>query len=341
MSRPFLEWTIRNRLAASPAVSIRGEVAAEGLDFDPGRGRVAAVRLADGDRLACELVVDATGRQARSINWLTALGYPEPDVSRVEVDTRYVTQEFRRTDLPRRDWKMAGVIDDPATKRLAMALPIEDDRWLVLFGGLHGEVAPLDDDQRLAYARSLPSPVIADVMEASEPLGPPVTHRFPSSQRRYVERLKRYPLGWVLIGDAIGSFNPIYGQGMTSAALQADALGAALDRSRAVDHSFSRHYCNAAGSVVNVAWSTAVGSDFAYADTTGPKPAGTDLVNRYVNRVIVAAQHDDDVALRFNEVVAMVRKPEALFTPRIVYRVFRAPRRAVGASESASSTTTR
>jgi len=327
MSRPFLEWTVRQRLASHPAVTIRDNSAVEGLDLDPTGGRVVAVRLDDGDPVPCELVVDATGRQARSLSWLAALGYPEPEVSRVEVDTRYLTQELRRTELPHRDWKVAGVIDDPTAKRLAMALPIEGDRWLLLFGGVHGETAPAADDQRLAYARTLPSPVIADVLEASEPLGEPVTHRFPSSQRRHVERLKRFPLGWVLLGDAIGSFNPIYGQGIASAAQQAAALGAVLDRRGSVDRAFGRRYFKAASRVVNTAWSTTAGSDFAYAETTGPKPPGTDLINRYMDRVIVAVQHDDTVALRFSEVVAMVRRPESLMAPRFMLRALRASRR--------------
>lgn len=111
---------------------------------------------------------------------------------------------------------------------------------------------------------------------------------------------------------------------MTSAALEAAALGAALDRSRAVDRAFARRYFKAASRVVNVAWSTAVGSDFAYTETTGPKPPGTDLVNRYLDRVIVAEHHDDTVALRLNEVLAMVRRPESLMAPRFVLRALRA-----------------
>ena len=322
MSRPFLEWTVRTRLAALSNVTILGDTNIAGLELDATGRRVVAARLADG-HLPCDLLVDASGRHAHSLPWLEQLGYPSPDVSRVEIDTRYMTQQLRRSDDPARDWKAAGVIDDPATKRLAMALPIEGDRWLVLFGGVHGETAPADPDERLAYARSLPSPVIADLLAACDPLDEPTTHRFPSSQRRHVERLKRFPLGWVLLGDAIGSFNPIYGQGMTVAAQQATALGEALDRSGRIDRAFARRYFKTASRIVNVAWSTAVGSDFAYDETTGPKPPGTDLINRYMDRVITAAQHNDAIALRFNEVVAMVRRPEALLTPAFAFRVLR------------------
>ncbi len=335
MSRPFLEWTVRTRLAALPAVTILGDTNIVGLELDATGRRVVAARLADG-HLPCDLLVDASGRHAHSLPWLEQLGYASPDVSRVEIDTRYSTQQLRRSEDPARDWKAAGVIDDPATKRLAMALPIEGDRWLVLFGGVHGETAPAHPDDRLAYARSLPSPVIADLLAACDPLDEPTTHRFPSSQRRHVERLKRFPLGWVLLGDAIGSFNPIYGQGMTVAAQQATAVGEALDRSGRIDREFARRYFKAASRIVNVAWSTAVGSDFAYEETTGPKPPGTDLINRYMNRVITAAQHDDTIALRFNEVIAMVRRPEALLTPtfalRVLHRSHRTQQRVAGVS---------
>jgi hypothetical protein len=124
------------------------------------------------------------------------------------------------------------------------------------------------------------------------------------------------------------SFDPIYGQGMTSAAMQAEALGTSLDRSGAVDRRFARRYFKAASKVVAVPWSIAVGGDFAYPDTTGPKPAGTDLLNRYMERINIAAQHDDLVALRFNEVAALVRRPESLLAPRFLLRVRRTAKRA-------------
>jgi 2-polyprenyl-6-methoxyphenol hydroxylase-like FAD-dependent oxidoreductase len=333
MSRPFLERIVRQRVEAIPNVTIRDETAVAGIDLDPAERCVSGVRIDGGTAVACDLVVDATGRQARSLTWLEQHGYAPPATSIVEVDTRYVSRLYRRSDRPQRDWKAAAVINEPGSKRLSIALPIEGDRWIVMFGGLNGESAPTEGDHMLAYARSYEAPVIAQIMEASEPITEPVTHRFPANQRRHVERLRRFPSGWVLLGDAVCSFDPIYGQGMTSAAQQAQALGECLDRSGAPDRAFARRYFKAAGRIVSVPWSIAVGNDFGYDGTTGKKPFGTDLFNRYLSRTAVAAQHDDAVALRLTEVFVLVRRPEALLTPAFAFRVFRAARRGpVGAA---------
>jgi 2-polyprenyl-6-methoxyphenol hydroxylase-like FAD-dependent oxidoreductase len=211
MSRPFLERAVRARVEALPRVTVRDRTAVDGLRMDAAGTRISGVRLDDGSTVACELMVDATGRQARSLAWLAQLGFDTPPTSTVAVDTRYVSQVYRRTQSPGRAWKAAAVIDEPAAKRLAMALPMEGDRWIVLLGGRGGESPPVDEAERLAYARSFPSAVIAELMETSEPLGEPVTHRFPANQRRHVERMRRLPLGWVLLGDAVCSFDPIYG----------------------------------------------------------------------------------------------------------------------------------
>ncbi|MGH8983650.1 MAG: FAD-dependent oxidoreductase [Acidimicrobiia bacterium] len=336
MSRPFLEWTVRQRVAAIPNITVRSHVGVEGLELADDDSRVSGVALDDGTSLLCELLVDATGRQARTLPWVEAAGYPAPELSTVEVDTRYVSRTYRRVASADRDWKAAAIVDDIESKRLVMVLPMEGDRWITLFGGLHGEAAPFDEAERIAYLRTFPSQVVADLLDRAEPLSEPVTHRFPSSQRRHVEKLKRFPLGWIMLGDAVSSFNPIYGQGMTSAAQQAQALGDCLRKHNAIDRRFARRYFKAASKAVAVPWSIATGSDFAYPETTGKKPAGTDLINRYMDRVAIAAQHDDEVSLRFNQVVAMVRRSESLLAPRFVLRVLRTARRGpAGTSSSA------
>ena len=247
----------------------------------------------------------------------------------VNVDTRYVSRTFHRSDLPSRDWSAAAVIGDPATKRLAMALPAEGDRWVVAVAGINGETAPSEDTAMLEYVRGFDSPVIADVITASEPLSEPVIHRFPSNQRRHVEALRRFPLGWVLLGDAVCSYNPIYGQGMTSAAQQAaGARRRARPRRRGRTGPSLATYFRAVGRIVNGPWSIAVGGDFAYPDTEGKKPFATDLLNRYMDRLVKAGQCDDDVVIRFNEVISLVRSPQTLMSPAFALRVLRKARHA-------------
>jgi hypothetical protein len=229
--------------------------------------------------------------------------------------------------------RAGAVIGDPDTQRIVMMLPIEGDRWIINFAGINGEVAPTDEAGLLAFARSMASPVVARIVETSEALSEPETFRFPANQRRHVERMRRLPLGWVMLGDAVCSFDPLYGQGMTSAAQQAVVLGEALDRTGVVDRRFARRYFKAAGRVVKAPWSIAVGGDFAYPGTTGKKPPFTDLLNRYNERVTVAAQHDDEAVIRFNEVLAFLRPPESLLAPRFALRVWRASRNGAAPSE--------
>lgn len=327
MSRPLLEWAVRRRVTDLPNVEIREQTSIEGLLTDTARERVIGVRVGD-DEFDADLVVDATGRAARTLAWVEELGYPTPRTSVVGVDTRYVSRVYRRTDTPSRDWTAAADIGDPTTKRLAMLLPMEGDQWILAIAGINGETAPTDDAGMLEYLRRFDSPVIADIVGGSEPVGEPVTHRFPANQRRHIESLRRFPLGWVLLGDSVCSFNPIYGQGMTAAAQQAGALGSSLDRAGAVNRAFALTYFRAASRIVSTPWSIAVGGDFAYAGATGKKPFGTDLLNHYMDRVIKAGQCDDDVVIRVNEVIALVRSPQSLMSPAFVLRVLRKARQA-------------
>lgn len=121
------------------------------------------------------------------------MGYAEPPTSVVTVDTHYTSRTYRREEQPGRDWKAAAVIGDPDSRRLAFALPWEGDRWVVGLVGINGEVPPTDEADRLSFARSLGSPVVADLMAASRPLDEPTSYRFVANQRRHVERMRRFP----------------------------------------------------------------------------------------------------------------------------------------------------
>ena len=143
----------------------------------------------------------------------------------------------------------------------------------------------------------------------------------PSNRRRRYEDLERFPDGLVVIGDAIASFNPIYGQGMSVAALEALQLHHTLAIDG--DDPLALRFFEQVHQVVDDAWSVAVGSDFQFSETTGPKPVGTDLLNRYIARLNRKAHTDGRLADAFNRVVIMEERPTSLFRPRLVWRVLK------------------
>jgi 2-polyprenyl-6-methoxyphenol hydroxylase-like FAD-dependent oxidoreductase len=326
-SRPMLEHHVRARVAALPNVTLR-HAAAEGALAAPDGGAVAVagVRLAGGEALAADLVVDASGRAARSVRWLEQLGVAPPLLSAVHIDMAYATRILRRDPGDGRDWLVGVVIGDPPRSRMGVAFALEEDRWMVTLAGFHGDHPPTGDQGWADFAWTLPDPVLAELIADCEPLTELLPHRMTASQRRHVERQRRVAGGLVLLGDAVASFNPIYGQGMTSAALQAEALAAALDRCREVGPRFVRTYNRMAGQAVEAPWRLSVGGDFALPRTTGPRPRGTALLSPYMRRVLLAAQRDELVAGRFVEVTNLLRPPASLLAPAVALRALRAPR---------------
>jgi 2-polyprenyl-6-methoxyphenol hydroxylase-like FAD-dependent oxidoreductase len=149
------------------------------------------------------------------------------------------------------------------------------------------------------------------------------SYGFPSNRRRYFERLRQVPGGYVTTGDAVCSFNPIYGQGMTCAALDALALGQTLDKHRDATAAMARDFYRRIARILGTPWRFAAGGDFAFPETQGPKPAGIDLLNGYSRRVQLASKVDPEVRRTFSAVQHLVKSPTALFKPGVVRRVLR------------------
>jgi ketosteroid isomerase-like protein len=160
-----------------------------------------------------------------------------------------------------------------------------------------------------------------EALRSAEPLGAVVHHRVPSNRWRRYDKMPRTPDGLLVIGDAVCSFNPIYGQGMTVAAIEATVLRECLLRG---DRGLARRFFRSSAKTVRVAWQTAAGSDLALPEVEGRRPMSMRISNAFLERVLTAVEVDPVVAGQFMRVTAMVDPPARLFRPSILRRVARA-----------------
>ena len=326
VTRPQLEAVLRARVAALPGVAIRDQVAVSGL---AGRdGVVTGVVLDTGETLEASLVVDCSGRGSRSDRWLGSLGLPPPAQIEVKIGVAYSTRLYRRLPGDLGDWQAALVLPSgPNDWMSAVALPVEGDRWIVGLGGWHMADPPATAAAFQAYAWRLPDLAVADLISRAEPLTDVSVARFPSSRRRLFEKAGRLPGGYVALGDAVCSFNPIYGQGMTCAARAATALGEALDRHHRVpDAAMAHDFYGQVAEINETPWRFAVGGDFAFPATTGPRPRGIRLRNWYSRQITYASQIDPTIYRTATGVQHLVDPPSVLFRPAFAARVIRLAR---------------
>lgn len=328
-SRPFLEHAVRERVRALPNVSILEQIDVRDLAVDASRARVEGVRVRTrGDDaaervIAANLVVDASGRGSRTPAWLAALGYPEPVEELVEVNMAYTTRIFRRRPDDLGGDLLVNSAPTPNLTRASAMLALEGDRWLVTVAGYFGDAPPTDDAGFLEFTRSLPAQEIYEMVRNAEPLTEPVTYRFRANQWRHYERLERFPDGFLVIGDAICSFTPIYGQGMTVAALESLALRDCL--TQGTDRLAQRFFKRAA-KVIAIPWSITVGNDRKLSPATAPRDPFNRALGWYLARFLVAARTDATLAGAFMRVGNLFDPPTALLRPSLALRVLRGGR---------------
>jgi 2-polyprenyl-6-methoxyphenol hydroxylase-like FAD-dependent oxidoreductase len=323
-SRPVLEGHVRRRLLALPNVRAIENCAVRGLVATDGGSAIRGVRVKIGDgaeqNVTADLVVDASGRGSSSPAWLESLGYVRPEEERIEIGIGYTTRVYRRhpTDL---GGKVAVVIAGSEPNwRNGTILYQTEDRWIVSIGGYFGDHAPDDAQMFAAYAGSLPTSDIHDIVAHAEPLSDFVSYRYPANLRRRYERMTRFPRGYLVFGDALCSFNPVYGQGMTVAAQEATLLQACL---RDGDADLARRFFAAAKVAIDTPWDIAVGNDLRHPRVTGPRPPKVRFVNWYIGKLHMAARHDARLAKAFLKVANLEAPPTRLLRPAVVMRVLR------------------
>jgi 2-polyprenyl-6-methoxyphenol hydroxylase-like FAD-dependent oxidoreductase len=328
-TRALLDWAIRTAVLANTAVMIRR---AQALELTGSRHRVTGVRLStpSGDEeLAADFVVDASGRGSRIVTWLDRLGIGDVREKTVDAGLVNATRLYRTPEGAER-FPLTIVQADPylgRPGRSGMMLPIEGDRWMVSLAGTRGGgEPPSDPDAFLQYTLDLPDPIVGRLASGAEPLTDVHVSRSTSNHRRYLEKTRSWPEGLVVLGDALATFNPAYGQGMSVAALGAQVLVRELRRTGLAGPGLARRVQRGAARPVEAAWTMAVSQDVWFPGTRGGSPGLTDrLATAYTRRMIRSATGSYTAASAVWDVMSMTTGPTRLLRPSTVLATLSGP----------------
>jgi 2-polyprenyl-6-methoxyphenol hydroxylase-like FAD-dependent oxidoreductase len=327
-TRPFLEEHVRARLRRIANVTLLDDHDIVDLTTTQDRRRVTGARVVnrrtrDDITLSADLVLDATGRGARTPAWLTALGYERPAEDHVPVHLTYVSQCLRMApDALHEFGFIVGAV--PGRPRGLGLLHAENDTWMFTVFGIAGHGPHPDLISMCEFVEDCAPAHLLAAIRAAEPIGEPTRHGQPSSQWRRYDRMQRFPEGLLVMGDAICSFNPIYGQGMTVAALEALALRNCLSSGT---EDLARRFFRAATVPIRQAWELSANPDLCLPEIEGTPPLLTRLLNVYVDRILTACEYDHIAVDRFIRVTALIDPATRLLRPGMMWRAALANRR--------------
>ncbi|MCB5168933.1 pyridine nucleotide-disulfide oxidoreductase [Streptomyces bambusae] len=331
-SRDLLDWVVRREVLACDHVRMLDGTELLGLDGDAGRVTGVRIRTAAGETatLDAALVVDASGRGSRAPRWLQDLGAGEVREEEVDSGLAYASRIFR-APAGTEDFPVVNVQSDPRVPvpgQTATIIPVEGGRWLVTLSGTRGGQPTGDAAEFEAFARQVRDPVVGELIAHAKPLTDVVMSRSTVNRRRYFEELKSWPEGFVALGDAVATYNPVYGHGMSVAAQGVLALRAQLRSHGAARPGFARRVQRAVARPVATAWDLAVGQDILYPGAVGSRPpASSALLRRYMDRLMLTATGRPIVTRTLFDVMTLSAPPQALLRPEVVLAVARGPQR--------------
>jgi 2-polyprenyl-6-methoxyphenol hydroxylase-like FAD-dependent oxidoreductase len=323
-SRPFLESLVRQRVRAIDNIRfVNARV--EGLVFDG--ARVSGVRYTGNEpqTLDADFVVDTMGRSSRLSDWLESEGFARPPMRRMAIRINYATARFKRR-LTGQDAIDVVVSHDTAaegrTARIGGINAIENDHYMVLVSGYAEDKPSRDVEDFTRRCREDFPAVFRRVADACEMVGPVITYHQADSRRRDFHRINRFPARLVAAGDAIASFNPIYGQGMTSAMLHASCLSAYLRDDPNLDRP-AKAYFALAKVVVDAAWQVSTFADLALPHVDGPYPRGYRMMDWISTRIFRVSENDAQVNHRLGLVTMMLAHPNSLMSAGVLWKALR------------------
>lgn len=330
-SRELLDFVLRERVLNHERVTLRQETTARGLEGDA--TRVTGVRThgaGEDCTLPADLVVDASGRGSHASRWLTDLGLPRATEREVNAGVTYATRLFKAPVGAGDNFPLVNVQANPAKApgKGGIILPIENDQWLVTLAGTRGGEPTADPDGFVPFALGFGDPIIGQLLRNAEPITDIATTRSTANRRRYFEKMKPWPDGFVVMGDAIAAYNPVYGHGLTVAAQGAIAVREALRSKHLTAPGTARQLQRAAARPVAAAWDLAVGQDAFYPGAAETPPTATErFLARFVDKAVETGARNPRAMGALLDVMSMEKPATRLFSRDMLIPMLFGPKR--------------
>ncbi|MFJ5036146.1 FAD-dependent oxidoreductase [Streptomyces sp. NPDC088560] len=339
-TRVALEQCLRQRVMQLRGVTITSGFRVTGLllSISPGRKTVDGVRGRFRDSPAnpgiagqeevfeADLVVNASGKTSALRTWLTEAGIRPPSPRIVEGNLSYSSRCY---SMPQKssdsDWRTTAELTYAPTIRCGGVInEVEGRRWLVTLIGADGEKTPVDENGFLEYVRTLRNPLFAQCVENAVPIGPIYRAVKLNNSWTPYHRMWRWPDRLVCVGDAICTLNPVYGQGMTVAAVQVKALRGCLEkhRERGELAGMARKFQKSAARATRIPWIMATSSDLAWTSRKN-RPVFARLTHWYFDRLLDVMPVDSPTYQRFSLTAQALRGPAGLAHPHTIVKILR------------------
>ncbi|MEH7493656.1 FAD-dependent oxidoreductase [Neobacillus niacini] len=320
-TRPHLEWHIEQYLKKIPNVVFHYNQVVQDLLYNETENRIFGVQLKD-TSLTADIVVDASGVSSLTSSWLTKRNIQVPD-EKVDINLSYISKQFQLVDNHDTDWKIKMVYPNPPHEKIGGTISsVEDNRFIITIMGYHNAINDKEvlqsDNGFLELTKQLPRLDIYETIKNATPITKTALYRIPQIVWRRFDKAGNLPDGIVLIGDTFCRIDPVFGQGMSIAILEAVALQKLLQTHKGELHKLPKAFHRMAAKIISPIWNMVITEDFRYPATTGKRPFGLFIQQLYAKKIFLLSSQNKEVYDAFVKVMNLVRPISSLMTPSII-----------------------
>ncbi|HFK1762943.1 glutamate synthase [Bacillus wiedmannii] len=325
-SRFLLEWHIQKRIDDISNVTTKYVTLVEGLLVDRNLNKVCGVKAkcletSSQEEIQADIVVDASGFGSKSIAWLREHNI-EVQEEKVRIDLFYATRMFKLKENEKFDCcNMLMSPSFPDNPYGVLIQTIEDHRYFVTFSGYANEKAPQTDEDFYNFAENLSISNVTEFLNKAEAISDIKTYKIPYQVRRRFDLVNNLPERLLVVGDAHCRFDPVFGQGVSVAAMEAHQLQLLLQRRQILDKAFTQQFYKRTVHIIQTPWEMTTTEISRHPQLKRELSIKQKFQQWYTKQIYQLSAIDSDVYIRLVRVMNLIRSPLHLFHPKVLLAV--------------------